>query len=104
MGSFLNRLSAVGRSDGHQNVTFISRKLTQCGKTGKCQTRTVFSTSRPGWALGSWLGTRQGFLHFGMLRVVEAMKRELGLPNEIDGAVPMIINADNVVMAHGYRA
>ena len=53
---------------------------------------------------GGQLGTRQGFLHFGMLRVVEAMKRELGLPNEIDGAVPMIINADNAVMAHGYRA
>ena len=54
--------------------------------------------------LCSWAHDRQGFLHFGMLRVVEAMKRELGLPNEIDGAVPMIINADNAVMAHGYRA
>ena len=32
-----------------------------------------------------------------MLRVVEAIKRELGLPNEIEGAVP-IINAANAVM------
>ena len=49
--------------------------------------------------VGSWLGTRQGFLHFGMLRVVEAIKRELGLANEIqiEGAVP-IIKAANAVM------
>ena len=99
MGSFLNRLSAVGRSDGHQNVTFIYRKLTaekrENAKRGQFSPRAVQAVQ---------LGTRQGFLHFGMLRVVEAMKRELGLPNEIDGAVPMIINADNAVMAHGYRA
>ena len=51
--------------------------------------------------VGSWAHARQGFLHFGMHA---ACGRELGLPNEIDGAVPMIINADNAVMAHGYRA
>ena len=33
-----------------------------------------------------------------MLRVVEAIKRELGLPNEIEGAVP-IINAANAANA-----
>ena len=32
-----------------------------------------------------------------MLRVVEAIKRGLGLPNDIEGAVP-IINAANAVM------
>ena len=37
-------------------------------------------------------------LHFGMLRVVEAIKRELGLPNEIEGAVS-IINAANAANA-----
>ena len=103
MGSFLNRLSAVGRSDGHQNVTLHSRKLTAEKRKNAKRGQLFFSTSRPGCAAG-WAHDRQGFLHFGMLRVVEAMKRELGLPNEIDGAVPMIINADNAVMAHGYRA
>ena len=64
--------------------------------------RTVIS---PRAVQGGQLGTQQGFLHFGMLRVVdwtlmvvEAIKRELGLPNEIEGAVP-IINAANAVMA-----
>ena len=52
---------------------------------------------------GVQLGPRQGFLHFGMLRVVdEAIKRELGLANEnyeiqIEGAVT-IIKAANAVM------
>ena len=82
MGSFLNRLSAVGRSDGHQNVT----KLTAEKPFGKPKNakRGQFS---PRAVQGGQLGTRQGFLHFGMLRVVEAIKRELGLPNEIEGAV-----------------
>ena len=100
MGSFLNRLSAVGRSDGHQNVTKLTAEKPwekpKNAKRGQFSPRAVQARVQ--------LGTRQGFLHFGMLRVVEAMKRELGLPNEIDGAVPMIINADNAVMAHGYRA
>ena len=95
MGSFLNRLSAVGRSDGHQNVTKLTAEKPwekpKNAKRGQFSPRAVQAVQ---------LGTRQGFLHFGMLRVVEAMKRELGLPNEIDGAVPMIINADNAVMAH----
>ena len=33
-----------------------------------------------------------------MLRVVEAIKRELGLANEIEGAVPIIKAAMNAVM------
>ena len=101
MGSFLKRLSAVARSDWHQNVTLNSRKLTAEKRRKNAKRGQFFS---PRAVQGGQLGTRQGFLHFGMLRVVEAMKRELGLPNEIDGAVPMIINADNAVMAHGYRA
>ena len=90
--SFLSRLSAVGRSDGHQqNVTLNnSRKLTAAEKRKvKRQTRTVYS---PRAVQGGQLGTRQGFLHFGMLRVVEAIKRERSgcrVPNnEIEGAVP----------------
>ena len=43
---------------------------------------------------GGQLGTRQGFLHFGMHA---ACGRELGLPNEIEGAVP-IINAASAVL------
>ena len=74
------------------------------GKNKKCQTRTVFFSMHEQSRVGSWAHDRAFCTSACMLRVVEAIKRELGLPNEIDGAVPMIINADNAVMAHGYRA
>mgnify|MGYP006936422759 CR=1 FL=1 len=90
MGSFLNRLSAVGRSDGHQNVTLNSRKLT--AEKRKNAKRGQFFSPRA--VQGGQLGTRQGFLHFGMHA---ACGRELGLPNEIEGAVP-IINAASAVL------
>ena len=54
--------------------------------------------------VGSWAHDRAFCTSACMLRVVEAIKRELGLPAErdvIEGAVP-IINAANAVMAHGY--
>jgi hypothetical protein len=47
--------------------------------------------------VGSWAHDRAFCTSACMLRVVEAIKRELGLPNEIEGAVP-IINAANAVM------
>ena len=95
MGSFLNRLSAVGRSDGHQNVTKLTAEKTKNAKRGQFSPRAVQAVQ---------LGTRQGFLHFGMLRVVEAIKRELGLANEIqiEGAVPIIKAANQC--RHGYRS
>ena len=95
MGSFLNRLSAVARSDWHQNVTLNSRKLTAEKRRKNAKRGQFFS---PRAVQGGQLGTRQGFLHFGMLRVVEAIKRELGLPNEIEGAVPIIKAANAVIM------
>ena len=52
------------------------------------------------WRVGH---TTRARLPFGMLRVVEAIKRELGLPNEIEGAVS-IITAANAVMGDGHRA
>ena len=48
--------------------------------------------------VGSWAHDRAFCTSACCVWLVEAMKRELGLPNEIDGAVPMIINADNAVM------
>ena len=90
MGSFLNRLSAVGRSDGHQNVTLHSQL--QLRKNEKMPNADSFFSPRA--VQGGQLGTRQGFLHFGMHA---ACGRELGLPNEIEGAVP-IINAASAVL------
>ena len=91
MGSFLNRLSAVARSDWHQNVTLNSRKLTAEKRRKNAKRGQFFS---PRAVQGGQLGTRQGFLHFGMHA---ACGRELGLPNEIEGAVP-IINAASAVL------
>ena len=47
--------------------------------------------------VGSWAHDRAFCTSACMLRVVEAIKRELGLPNEIEGAVP-IINAASAVL------
>ena len=94
MGSFLNRLSAVGRSDGHQNVTHATFAEINCGKTKKCQTRTAFFLHEPS-RVGSWAHDRAFCTSFGMHA---ACGRELaGLPNDIEGAVP-IINAASAVL------
>ena len=94
MGSFLNRLSAVGRSDGHQNVTLNSRKLTAEKRKNAKRGQLFFSTSRPGWAAGHTAGL-SALRH--ACCVWARARLELGLPNEIEGAVP-IINAASAVL------
>ena len=102
MGSFLNRLSAVARSDWHQNVTLNSRKLTAEKRQKNAKRgQLFFSTSRPGWAAGHTTG-------FSALRhaccVWARARLELGLPNEIEGAVPIIKAANQCRHGYMYRA
>ena len=102
MGSFLNRPSAVGRrSDGHQNVTLNSRKLTVEKRKNAKRGQLFFSTSHPGWEAGHLTGL-SALRH--ACCVWARARLELGLPNEIEGAVPIINAADAVIHGYMYRA
>ena len=54
--------------------------------------------------VGSWAHDRAFCTSACMLRVAEAIKRELGLPNEIEGAVPIIKAANQCRHGYMYRA